>query len=149
MICSFLNKIEVLEKDKIEQYLNFYSDARASFSNLDNVIGLLVHVSDSIASKNNFCLVLIWFWVEGKQSCYGNIESRARQPLTQDSCVRARLHRFLVHLDTVAHEPNTQAPTLSRVGTHGPPKSVSLSVRRAHKGGPQRCRRLAQTNARR
>lgn len=45
MICSFLNKIETLEKDKIEQYLNFYSDARASFSNLDNVIGLLVHVT--------------------------------------------------------------------------------------------------------
>lgn len=45
MICAFINKVETLEKDKIEQYLNFYSDARASFSNLDNVIGLLVHVS--------------------------------------------------------------------------------------------------------
>lgn len=45
MICAFINKIEALEKDKIEQYLNFYSDARASFSNLDSVIGLLVHVS--------------------------------------------------------------------------------------------------------
>lgn len=44
MICAFLNKIEMVEKDKIEQYLNFYSDARASFSNLDNVISLLVHV---------------------------------------------------------------------------------------------------------
>lgn len=46
MICAFINKVETLEKDKIEQYLNFYSDARASFSNLDNVIGLLVHVSN-------------------------------------------------------------------------------------------------------
>jgi hypothetical protein len=44
MICSFINKIEVIEKDKIEQYLTFYSEARASFSNLDNVISLLVHV---------------------------------------------------------------------------------------------------------
>jgi hypothetical protein len=44
MICSFINKIEVIEKDKIEQYLTFYSEARASFSNLDNVICLLVHV---------------------------------------------------------------------------------------------------------
>ena len=44
MICSFINKIELVEKDKIEQYLNFYSDARASFSNLDSVVALLVHV---------------------------------------------------------------------------------------------------------
>lgn len=44
MICAFINKIELIEKDKIEQYLNFYSEARASFSNLDNVIALLVHV---------------------------------------------------------------------------------------------------------
>ena len=40
MICAFINKIELIEKDKIEQYLNFYSEARASFSNLDNVIAL-------------------------------------------------------------------------------------------------------------
>ena len=44
MICAFINKIEVFEKDKIEQYLSFYSDARASFSNLDSVISLLIHV---------------------------------------------------------------------------------------------------------
>ncbi len=36
--------MELIEKDKIEQYLNFYSDARASFSNLDDVISLIVHV---------------------------------------------------------------------------------------------------------
>ena len=32
MICAFINKIELSEKDKMEQYLNFFSDARASFS---------------------------------------------------------------------------------------------------------------------
>ena len=51
MICQFINKVVVIEKDKIEQCLNFYSDARASFSNLDNVIALLVHV----------CLVYLFY----------------------------------------------------------------------------------------
>ncbi len=44
MICSFINRIELNDKNKIEQYLNFYSEARASFSNLDDVINLLIHV---------------------------------------------------------------------------------------------------------
>lgn len=52
MICSFINKIEVIEKDKIEQYLSFYSDARASFSNLDSVISLLIHVIINLNLKN-------------------------------------------------------------------------------------------------
>lgn len=43
MICKFINRFEITDKDQIEQYLNFYSDARASFSNLDDVISLLVH----------------------------------------------------------------------------------------------------------
>jgi hypothetical protein len=45
LICSFINKVQLSGKDKIEQYLDFCSEARASFSNLDNVMKLLVHVS--------------------------------------------------------------------------------------------------------
>ncbi len=47
MICSFINKIELTDKNKLEQYLNFFSEARSSFSNLDDVINLLIHVSCS------------------------------------------------------------------------------------------------------
>ena len=43
MICSFLNKMDLRDKDKMEHHLGFFSDARASFSSLDAVIGLLVH----------------------------------------------------------------------------------------------------------
>lgn len=49
MICRFINRIELIEKDKIEHYLNFYSDARSSFSNLDDVIGLLVRKVNTLA----------------------------------------------------------------------------------------------------
>ncbi|RNA42489.1 hypothetical protein BpHYR1_036590 [Brachionus plicatilis] len=49
MICSFINRIEMIEKDKIEQYLSFYSDCRASFSNLDSVISLLIHKVNHLA----------------------------------------------------------------------------------------------------
>lgn len=61
MICAFINKIEVIEKDKIEQYLSFYSEARASFSNLDNVISLLVHVKKWLFTLNlilNYLIVI-------------------------------------------------------------------------------------------
>ena len=49
MICKFISRIEIIEKDKIEKYLNFYSDARSSFSNLDEIISLLVHKVNTLA----------------------------------------------------------------------------------------------------
>ncbi len=51
MICRFINKIQLIEKEKIEQYLNFYSEARASFSNLDEIISLLVHKVNTLAME--------------------------------------------------------------------------------------------------
>jgi hypothetical protein len=50
MICRFINKSGPwIERDKIEHYLSFYSDARSSFSNLDDVIGLLVRKVNTLA----------------------------------------------------------------------------------------------------
>lgn len=58
LICSYLNKMQSFQKDKIDQYLNFYSEARANFTNLDNVVALLVHVNLQPFYKNYFLFFL-------------------------------------------------------------------------------------------
>ena len=56
MICSFINKLDMSEKEKIEQYLSFFSDARASFSSLDSVIALLVHKVNRLSVDTLKCV---------------------------------------------------------------------------------------------
>ena len=57
MICSFINKLDMSsEKEKMEQYLSFLSDARASFSSLDTVIALLVHKVNTLCMYTLKCV---------------------------------------------------------------------------------------------
>jgi hypothetical protein len=51
LICSFIDKLELNDKKQLEQYLNFFSEARSYFSNLDNVISLLVHKVNFLAMQ--------------------------------------------------------------------------------------------------
>ena len=75
LICSFLNKMQSFQKDKIDQYLNFFSEARANFTNLDNVVALLVHVNILQTSIKPFFFRLLNAFVnnlESKQLGDGN-----------------------------------------------------------------------------